>query len=129
MECWLASCTSVCSVMAAAVPRIQGWRENQESEDWIGGAAFVVVLEVMATTSAAATGCTRDGTTLGEVEMAAAGDVGVCGPPPVGRSNRSADAADGGDGGGICADRWVVRSGLFSAALFDNDSTRVVGAS
>ena len=128
MECWFASCTSVCSVMAAAVPRIQGCRENQESEDWIGGAAFVVV-EVMATTSAAATGCTRDGTTLEEVEMAVAGDVGVCGPPPVGRSNRSADAADGGDGGGICADRCVVRSGLFSAALFANDSTRVVGAS
>ena len=116
--------------MAAAVPRIQGCRENQESEDWIGGAAFVVLLEVMATTSAAATGCTReDGTTLGEVEMAAAGDVGVCGPPPVGRSNRTADAADGGDGGGICADRCVGRSGLFSAALFANDSTRVVGAS
>ena len=100
---------------------IQGWRENQESEDWIGGAAFVVVLEVMATTSAAAAGCKReDGTTLGEVEMAA-GDVG--------RSNRTADAADGGDGGGICADRGVGRSGLFSAALFANDSTRVVGAS
>ena len=89
----------------------------------------MVVLEVMATTSAAATGCKReDGTTLGEVEMAA-GDVGVCGPPPVGRSNRTADAADGGDGGGICADRCVGRSGLFSAALFANDSTRVVGAS
>ena len=114
--------------MAAAVPRIQGWRENQGSEDWIAGAAFVVVVEVMATTSAAA-GCKReDGNTLGEVEMAA-GDVGVCGPPPVGRSNRTADAADGGDGGGICADRCVVRSGLFSAALFANDSTRVVGAS
>ena len=128
MECWLASCTSVCSVMAAAVPRIQGWRENQESEDWIAGAALVVV-EVMATTSAAAAGCKReDGNTLGEVEMAA-GDVGVCGPPPVGRSNRTADAADGGDGGGICADRCVVRSGLLSAALFANDSTRVVGAS
>ena len=58
--------------MAAAVPRIQGWRENQESEDWIAGAALVVV-EVMATTSAAAAGCKReDGNTLGEVEMAAA---------------------------------------------------------